>query len=65
MSAFVAVSSLFASVALLVVPGGALIAPFSLGLSLLALVGVMGGLENRTVRQRDPELDPRGWRDGS
>ena len=65
MSAFVAVSSLFASVVLLVVPGGALIAPFSLGLSLLALVGVMGGLENRTVRQRDPEVNPRGWRDGS
>jgi hypothetical protein len=33
-------------------------------LSLLGLVGVLTGLENRTVRQHDPALDPRRWRDG-
>ena len=25
----------------------------------------VGGLEDRTVRQRNPSLNPRGWRDGS
>jgi hypothetical protein len=34
-------------------------------LSLLGLVGVLAGLENRTVRQHDPALDPRRWRDDS
>jgi hypothetical protein len=33
-------------------------------LSLLGLVGVLAGLENRTVHQHDPALDPRRWRDG-
>ena len=65
MSAFVAVASLVVTVALLPVPGGVLFAPFSLGLSLLALVAVLGGLEDRTVRQRAPAMNPRGWRDGS
>jgi hypothetical protein len=36
-----------------------------LPLSLLGLVGVLAGLENRTVTQHDPALDPRRWRDGS
>jgi hypothetical protein len=35
------------------------------GVFLLALVGVLGGLEDRTVRQHSPSLNPRGWRDGS
>lgn len=61
MSVLVAVVSLFAALALLVVPGGVLFAPFALGLSLLALVGALGGLEDRTVRQHDPPMNPRGW----
>lgn len=65
MSVLVAVVSLFAALALLVVPGGVLFAPFALGLSLLALVGALGGLEDRTVRQHDPPMNPRGWRDDS
>jgi hypothetical protein len=65
MSALVAVVSLFLSVALLPVPGGVVFAPFLLGLSLLALVGVLAGLKDRTVRQHDPALDPRRWRNGS
>ena len=65
MSAFVAVVSLFVSAALLFVPGGVLFAPFSLGLSLLAMVAVLGGLEDRTVRERDLVMNGRGWRDGS
>ena len=66
MSAFVVVASLVVTVALLPVPGPSVVfAPFSLGLALLALVGVLTGVEDRTVRQRDPAMKPRGWRDNS
>lgn len=65
MSALVAVLSLLGTLALLLVPGGVLLVPFTLGGFLLALTGVLGGLENRTVAQHDPEMDPRGWRDGA
>jgi uncharacterized membrane protein HdeD (DUF308 family) len=66
MSAVVAVASLFLTVvALLVPPVGAIFAPFLFGLFLLALVGVLSRLENRTVRQYDPSTNPRSWRDGS
>ena len=34
-------------------------------LFLLGLAGVLAGLEDRTVRQHDPPLNPTGWRDGS
>jgi hypothetical protein len=63
-SGVVALLSLALIVGSLIVLGGALFAPFLLGLFLLALVGVIGGLEDRTVRQRDPSMDPRRWRDG-
>ena len=63
-SAFVAVGSLFLTVALLPVPGGVLFAMFTFGLFLLALGGVFAGLEDRTVSQRETSTDPRGWRDG-
>ena len=33
------------------------------GLFLLALVGVIGGMDDRGVRQRHPSLNPTGWRD--
>ena len=65
MNALVAVLSLLGSLVLLLVPGGVLFAPFSLGLFLLALTGVLGGLGNRSVAQHDPEMNPRGWRDGA
>ena len=64
-SAFVAVASLMVTVALLPVPGGVLFAMFTFGIFLLALGGVLAGLENQTVRQRDTSVDPKGWRDGS
>jgi hypothetical protein len=64
-SAFVAVAALFVLVATLPVFGAVLFAPFLLGLFALALVGVLGKLEHRTVRQHDPALDPTGWRNGS
>jgi hypothetical protein len=62
---YLAAAALLSTLALLAVPGGVLFAPFPLGLFLLALVGVLGGLEDRTVRQHDPVLDPRRWRNGS
>ena len=61
----IAVLSLLGAVAVLLVPGGVLIAPFLLGAALLALTGGLGGLENRSVRQHEPPMNPTGWRDGS
>jgi hypothetical protein len=62
---YVAVAALLLSVAMLPLWGGVLFALFLFGLFLLALVGVLSGLDDRAVRQRDPVLDPRGWRNGS
>jgi hypothetical protein len=64
MSIFVAVGGLFASITLVLVPGGILFAPFALGASLLALVAVLGGVSDRAVRQHNPAMNPRGWREG-
>ena len=62
---YLAVPALFLSVALLPLVGGVFFAALFFGLFLLALVGVLGGLGNRTVQQHDPVLDPKGWRNGS
>jgi hypothetical protein len=59
------VLSLLGAAASLVVPGGVLLAPVLLGGALLALTGGLGGLEDRSVRQHDPPMNPKGWRDGS
>jgi hypothetical protein len=61
----IAVLSLLGAAASLLVPGGVLLAPVLLGAALLALTGALGGLENRSVRQHNPPLNPKGWRDGS
>jgi hypothetical protein len=63
--ALIAVSSLFLLVATLPIYGFVLVAPFILGLFLLALVGVLGELSDRSVQQHNPEMDPTGWRNGS
>jgi hypothetical protein len=62
---FLAVAALFLGVALLPVWGGVVLALVPLGLFLLALVGVLGGLDDRTVQQHEPVLDPTRWRNGS
>jgi hypothetical protein len=63
---YLAVAALFLTVATLPIVGGVLFALFLFGpLFLLALIGVLAGLENRTVRQHNPGMDPRRWRDGS
>jgi hypothetical protein len=60
----VAVLTLFGTVALLPVIGGVLFAMVLFVVFLGALVGVLSGLEDRTVRQHNPVLDPKGWRNG-
>jgi hypothetical protein len=62
---YLAVAALFLAVATVPVVGAAFFTVVLLGLFLLALVGVLGGLEDRTVRQHNPAMNPRGWRDGS
>jgi hypothetical protein len=64
-SSFVAVTSLFQAVALFVVIGGAIFGlVLFFPLFLLALVGVLAGLEDRTVHQHNPSMDPNAWGDG-
>ena len=65
MSALIAVVSLLLTVALLPVPGGVIFAPFTFGLFLLSLVGVVRGVDDRSVRQRNPRVDPTRWRGNS
>lgn len=62
---YLAVVGLLGIAATIPVLGGVLFAAAALGLFLLALVGVVGGLEDRTVRQHGGVRDPTGWRDGS
>ena len=63
-SSLVAIGSLFLAIAFVPVIGAALIVLLLFGVFLLALVGVFSGLENRTVRQHEPVLDGRRWREG-
>jgi hypothetical protein len=65
LSSLAAVVSLILTVAFIPVVGGVLFAMVFFGLFLLALVGVLGGLGNRTVRQRNPSMNPSEWRDGA
>ena len=59
-----AIAALFGAVATVPIYGAVLFGFILLGLFLLALVGVIGGQEDRTVRQHDAVADPRGWRRG-
>ena len=63
MTAVVAISSLALTLGVLLVPGGVLLAPFTFALFLLALAGVLGGVGDRTVRQHEPNSNPRSWRE--
>ncbi len=60
---FLATATLLLAAATLLVLGGVLLAPFLLGLSLLALAGVLARHTDGRVEQRDAKLDPTGWRD--
>jgi hypothetical protein len=59
---FVATATLFLTVAALASGVGVLFAPVLFGAFLLALVGVIASHGDRRVRQRDPGVDPCGWR---
>ena len=62
----VAVVSLFSTVASLLIIGGVVFALLLFfPLFLLALIGVLAGLEDRTVHQHNPSMNPGGWRGGS
>jgi hypothetical protein len=61
----VAVASLLLAASLVPVIGAALFVLLLIGLFLLALVGVVSSVGDRNVRQHDPVLDPKGWRNGS
>ena len=66
LSALVAVAALVLTIATLPVIGGVLLALFLFfPLFVLALVAVMAGLENQTVRHHTPSMNPTAWRDGS
>ena len=65
LSALVAVVSLAGAAAMVPVVGAILLALPLVGLAVLALVGVLSGVDDRTVRQHDPSMSPTGWRDGS
>ncbi len=63
---FVALTALFLTVASLLVIGGAALALFLFfPLFLLALLGIVVRVGDRTVEQRTPSMDPTGWRNGS
>jgi hypothetical protein len=62
---FVATAALVLTVVTLPIIGGVLVALVAFGAFLLALVGVLAGLDDRTVRQHDVVLDGRRWRGGA
>jgi hypothetical protein len=62
---YLAVAALLLTVVTIPVVGGVLFAFLFFGVFLLALVGVLTGLEDRTVRQHNPSMNPTRWRDGS
>ena len=64
LSSRVAVVSLILTVAFIPVVGGVIFSMVFFGLFLLALVGVVGGVEDRAVRQHSPSMNPSEWRDG-
>jgi hypothetical protein len=62
---YLAVAALFLTAVTIPVLGGVLFAFLFFGVFLLALVGVLAGLADRNVRQHNPSMNPRRWRDGS
>ena len=62
---FLIPATLFLTVASLIVVGGAIFALFLFfPLFLLALVAVLAGTGDRTVRRHDPSMNPTRWRTG-
>jgi hypothetical protein len=64
-SALIAIGSLLGAIVFVPLIVGVLLSLILVGAFLLALVGVLSGLDDQTVRQHDPAMDPTGWRNGS
>ena len=64
LSSLVALVALGLTIAFFPIIGGALFAMVFFGLFALAVVGVLSGVDDRTVRQKDVPTDPTGWRNG-
>jgi hypothetical protein len=64
LSSTVAIVSLVGVVVLAPVYGAAIFMLLLFGLFLLALVGVLSGVDDRTVEQHEPTMNARGWRGG-
>jgi hypothetical protein len=56
---------LCATVALILVPGGVFFAILTFALFIFALIGVLAGLEDRTVGDHRPDMSATKWREGS
>lgn len=61
-SATIAIVSLVGVIVMAPIYGAALFMLLLFGLFLLALVGVLSGVDDRSVPQHDPAMDPKGWR---
>ncbi len=64
LSAVVAVVCLLGVIVLAPIYGAALFMLLLGGAFLLALTGVLSEVEDRSVPQHDPAMDPKGWRNG-
>jgi hypothetical protein len=61
-SSIAALASLIGAVVLVPVYGGILFSFILFGAFLLALVGFIGDVSDRTVEQHEPSMDPEAWR---
>lgn len=59
----IALGSLVLTVVFIPIIGAVVFSMVTFVLFVGALVGVIAGLEDHTVRQHNPRMDPRGWRD--
>jgi hypothetical protein len=64
LSSLTAIVALGLTILFLPIIGGALFAMVFFGLFLLAIVGVLSGVEDHSVQQKDVPIDPTGWRNG-
>ena len=63
-SALIAIGSLLGAIVFVPLIVGVLLSLILVGAFLLAIVGVLDGLDDHTVVQHEPSMDPTGWRNG-
>jgi uncharacterized protein (DUF58 family) len=64
LSATIAIVSLVGVIVMAPIYGAAIFMLLLFGLFLLALVGVLSGVDDRSVPQHDPAMNPKAWRNG-